>query len=107
MAQTTTALAVSETRVSRFLAQVYLVMAVGLLVTVLVAVQVSGSSGCNNYSGTYTAQESSITSGSLAISALSGGQRLCADDVMALEARLSATRYSIHGDTLTISTSGR
>jgi PKD repeat protein len=70
--------------------------------------QVSGSSGCNNYSGTYTAQESSITSGSLVISALSGGQRQCADDVMALEARYlealqSATQYSIQGDTLTIS----
>ena len=40
-AQTTTApAAVSEARVNRFLAQVFLVMAVGLLVTALVAGQV-------------------------------------------------------------------
>jgi PKD repeat protein len=70
--------------------------------------QVSGSSGCNNYSGTYTTTESSPTSGTLAISALSGGQRLCAEDVMALEARYlealqAATNYAIQGNTLTIS----
>ena len=46
-AQTTTApagSAVSEARVSRFLAQVFLVMAVGLLVTALVAGQACGAS---------------------------------------------------------------
>jgi FtsH-binding integral membrane protein len=39
-AQTATATTVSETRVNRFLAQVFLVMAIGLLVTALVAGQV-------------------------------------------------------------------
>jgi PKD repeat protein len=69
--------------------------------------QVTGSSGCNNYSGTYTTTEASPISGGLSISALSGGQRLCEEDVMALEARYLealglATQYGIQGDTLTI-----
>jgi heat shock protein HslJ len=69
---------------------------------------VSGSSGCNSYSGSYTASGSKLR-----ISSLASTQMACASKVMTQESAfvkaLSATRrYSVSGSTLTLrSTVGR
>lgn len=67
---------------------------------------VSGSSGCNTYNGTYTANGDSIT-----ISGVSATQQICADDMMAaekayLQALLSASSYQVSGSELTLNVTG-
>jgi heat shock protein HslJ len=65
---------------------------------------ISGSAGCNSYSGSYTANNGQIT-----ISGLSSGRQVCDDDVMAAEAAFlqalpTATTYQVNGDTMTLTT---
>jgi heat shock protein HslJ len=67
---------------------------------------VSGSAGCNTYSGSYTANNGQIT-----ISGLSAGRQVCEDDVMAAEAAYlqalpTATAYQVNGDSMTLTTAG-
>lgn len=65
---------------------------------------VSGSTGCNTFSGSYTAD----TDGSMTIGpGLATTRKACVDDVMTQEFRFlelvtSTTRYEIEGDTLTL-----
>ena len=54
----------------------------GITITaVFSGTDISGSAGCNTYSGSYTVSGSSITFGTMAVTG-----RLCADDVNAAEA---------------------
>lgn len=68
------------------------------------ASQVNGSSGCNNYSGSY---ESDTRDGSLLFSPLASTLMACEETVMAVEhsffvALQESSSYTISGDTLTI-----
>jgi heat shock protein HslJ len=64
--------------------------------------QVSGSAGCNTYSGTYVTQGEAIT-----ISGLTSTNLVCEEDIVDQETRYlgaleAATRYTVQGGELTL-----
>jgi len=72
---------------------------------------VSGFSGCNNYSGGYVTDTPEASSGSLVIQNVTVTRKMCEEDVSAIESQYlttfeSVTGYSISGDTLTLTSPG-
>jgi len=68
---------------------------------------ISGSSGCNTYSGQYAVSGSN----SMTITGVAATRKACADDVMAVETAYLAAlgkvaTYTLSGDTLTLKDSG-
>jgi heat shock protein HslJ len=68
--------------------------------------QVTGSAGCNNYSGSYISTPGA-SGGQITISDLGPTMMLCEEEIMDQETRylsslMAATRYSIEDNELTI-----